>query len=175
MEHDLVGINEIATMAGVSSQAVTNWRSRAADFPHPLSVLASGPVFRKTQIRAWLRRNNRKLTDLQNGSTFYPRLKSLRRDDELLSACIETVVTKLETSATTDKKPGMLLGKIQSGKTRGFVGAIANAFDRGFDIAIVLTKGTRTLSAQTVSRLRVDFAEFIEDDELVDLVNVQII
>jgi Z1 domain len=174
MEHEIVGINEIATMAGVTSQAVTNWRSRAADFPHPLSVLASGPVFRKSQIRAWLKRNNRKLAALQEGSTFYPRLKSLRSDDDTLSACIETLVTRLETSATSDNKPGMLLGKIQSGKTRGFVGAIANAFDRGFDVAIVLTKGTKTLSAQTVRRLSVDFAEFIEDDELVvlDIMNL---
>ncbi|MER8802245.1 Z1 domain-containing protein [Mesorhizobium sp. M0998] len=169
MEHEIVGINEIAAMAGVSSQAVTNWRVRSPDFPQPLSELASGPVFRKSQIRAWLKRNNRKLVELQEGSNYYGRLKSFRNDDEPLSACIGNVVAKLETSATTDKKPGMLLGKIQSGKTRAFVGAIAKAFDQGFDIAIVLTKGTKTLSAQTVRRLRADFAEFIEDDEFIVL------
>jgi hypothetical protein len=63
----------------------------------------------------------------------------------------------------------MLLGKIQSGKTRAFVGAIAQAFDLGVDIALVLTKGTKTLSAQTVSRLSDDFAEFIEEDEVLVL------
>ena len=58
---DLVGINEVAEMARVSRQAVTNWRARAADFPDPISELASGPIFRRSQIRSWLRRNKRKL------------------------------------------------------------------------------------------------------------------
>ena len=174
MDHDLVGINEIASMAGVSTQAVANWRVRSSDFPQPLKELASGPVFRRTQIRAWLKRNNRKLGSLESSSSFYPRLKSFRNDDDALSNCIEKIVAQLETASTTGDKPGMLLGKIQSGKTRGFVGVIARAFDRGFDMAIVLTKGTKTLSAQTVRRLESDFAEFIEDDEflVVDIMNM---
>ena len=174
MEHDLVGINEIAAIAGVSTQAVANWRVRSSDFPQPLKELASGPVFRRTQIRAWLKRNNRKLGSLDEFSSFYPRLKSFRNDDEALSNCIEEIVEELESASTTGDKPGMLLGKIQSGKTRGFVGVIARAFDRGFDMAIVLTKGTKTLSAQTVRRLEGDFAEFIQDDEflVVDIMNL---
>lgn len=56
---DLVGIGEIALMAGVSRQAVANWRVRVTDFPTPVSELASGPVFRRSQIRSWLRRNKR--------------------------------------------------------------------------------------------------------------------
>ena len=62
----------------------------------------------------------------------------------------------------------MLLGKIQSGKTRAFLGIIARSFDRGFDIALVLTKGTKTLARQTTRRIASDFKEFIEDE----LVNV---
>ncbi|RBP17313.1 Z1 domain-containing protein [Roseiarcus fermentans] len=174
MEHDLVGIAEIAAMGGVSTQAVANWRVRSPDFPQPLKELASGPVFRRTQIRAWLKRNNRKLSSLDNSSSFYSRLKSFRSDDEALSNCIEEIVGELENASTTGDKPGMLLGKIQSGKTRAFVGVIARAFDCGYDMAIVLTKGTKTLSAQTVRRLEGDFAEFIEDDEflVVDIMNL---
>src|SRR5262245_12761799 len=55
-DDELVGINEIAEMAGVSRQAVANWRSRAPDFPKPIADLASGPVFRRFQVRVWLRR-----------------------------------------------------------------------------------------------------------------------
>lgn len=174
MEYDLVGISEIAAMAGVSPQAVANWRVRSSDFPQPLKELASGPVFRSTQIRAWLKRNNRKLGALKESSSYYPRLKSYRNDDEALASCIEDIVRALESVSTTGDRPGMLLGKIQSGKTRGFVGVIAKAFDRGFGMAIVLTKGTKTLSAQTVRRLESDFAEFIEDDEflVVDIMNL---
>lgn len=61
----------------------------------------------------------------------------------------------------------MLLGKIQSGKTRAFLGVIARAFDRGYDIAIVLTKGTKTLANQTVKRIGRDFRPFIDNDEIV--------
>jgi chromosome partitioning protein len=57
---ELVGINEIAAMAKVSRQAVANWRVRASDFPTPVSELASGPIFRRSRIRAWLRRHKRK-------------------------------------------------------------------------------------------------------------------
>lgn len=57
---DLVGINEVALMAGVSKQAVANWRVRVSDFPQPVTELASGPIFRRSQIRSWLRRNKRK-------------------------------------------------------------------------------------------------------------------
>src|SRR5271165_6315120 len=101
MEHDIVGINEIAAMAGVTSQAVTNWRSRATDFPRPLRELASGPIFRRSQVRAWLKRNNRKLVDLKQTSSFYARLKSYRNDDDALSNCISRVIASLEANKTS--------------------------------------------------------------------------
>jgi hypothetical protein len=96
---------------------------------------------------------------------FYAQLRDIRKDGAELAACIDRVVKQLEETATTGDSPGMLLGKIQSGKTRAFVGVIARAFDRGFDIAVVLTKGTKTLSAQTVARLASDFREFIDEDD----------
>lgn len=59
-DDELVGINEIAEMAGVSRQAVANWRVRASDFPKPLTELASGPVFRRSHVRSWLKQNKGK-------------------------------------------------------------------------------------------------------------------
>lgn len=55
-DDDLVGVFEIAEMAGVTRQAVTNWRARSRDFPEPVAGLHSGPVFRRSAIRKWLRR-----------------------------------------------------------------------------------------------------------------------
>lgn len=55
-EDDLVGLNEIAELAGVSRQAVSNWRTRFPDFPKPIVELRAGPVFRARQIKGWLRR-----------------------------------------------------------------------------------------------------------------------
>jgi hypothetical protein len=100
-------------------------------------------------------------------SNYYARLKASRQDTKELSDCIHSVVTQLNAVSTTSEKPGMLLGKIQSGKTRAFVGVIAAAFDDGYDAAIVLTKGTKSLSSQTVARLKTDFKQFIEDDDFV--------
>lgn len=97
---------------------------------------------------------------------FYARLAARRGDDDKLRKCVDEVVHKLESSSTSEARPGMLLGRIQSGKTRAFIGVMAKAFDRKFDVAVVLTKGTRTLAAQTVARLGADFAEEIANDEI---------
>jgi hypothetical protein len=63
-------------------------------------------------------------------------------------------------------KPGMLLGKIQSGKTKTFLGAIALGFDNGFDIAVVLTKPTTALARQTYKRVTKEFCDFIDADQV---------
>ncbi len=97
---------------------------------------------------------------------FYAELRDARQDNDALQRCIESVVDQLG-NAADPTKPGMLLGKIQSGKTRAFLGVIARAFDRDFDIAIVLTKGTKTLASQTVKRIGRDFKRFIDDDLIV--------
>lgn len=53
---DLLGIAEVAQVAGVSRQAVANWRARATDFPVAVAELQAGPVFRGAEVRRWLRR-----------------------------------------------------------------------------------------------------------------------
>lgn len=78
-------------------------------------------------------------------------------------AVIQSTVDELLRSDTSTK-PGMLLGKIQSGKTKTFLGIVALAFDNGFDIAIILTKPTTALAKQTYKRVSKEFAEFIECD-----------
>jgi Z1 domain len=80
--------------------------------------------------------------------------------------CIERLVTKLQEVQTSGERPGMLLGKIQSGKTKTFLGAVALGFDNGFDIAIILTKGTKALTRQTVARTHRDFGQFRDRDLL---------
>jgi hypothetical protein len=67
--------------------------------------------------------------------------------------CAEETVSDLLKTATTSDHPGMLLGRVQSGKTRTFISLLALAFDNSFDIAIVLTKNSRALLEQTARRL----------------------
>lgn len=54
-ELSLIGIQEIAQLAGVNSSAVANWRARDLGFPAPVADLAAGPVFRRGIILKWLR------------------------------------------------------------------------------------------------------------------------
>lgn len=102
---------------------------------------------------------------LQKGE-FYNKLTTNRNDDAELKSCIEDTVVKLIESDTSAKKPGILLGKVQSGKTRTFLGVIALAFDNNYDMAIILTKGTKPLTEQTLKRLHDDFGEFEEDNKI---------
>lgn len=53
---NLVGLHEVAQLAGVSRQAVSNWMVRRKDFPVPLANLASGPVWKTEIITGWLSR-----------------------------------------------------------------------------------------------------------------------
>src|ERR1043165_8213454 len=81
-------------------------------------------------------------------------------------SCAEETTAELLSRATTSDHPGMLLGKVQSGKTRTFISILALAFDNGFDIAIVLSKNSKALIEQTEKRLTSEFNDFIEDGEL---------
>ncbi len=86
---------------------------------------------------------------------YYPNFissKSIYGNDDRL--CIEKTVEKLKTIKTSNDNPGMLLGKIQSGKTKTFLGVIALCFDNDFDVAVILTKGTKALARQTLQRVK---------------------
>lgn len=51
----LLGIAEVADLAGVSKQAVSNWRMRYDHFPRPLQNLQSGPVWEREKIESWVK------------------------------------------------------------------------------------------------------------------------
>jgi hypothetical protein len=105
------------------------------------------------------------------GESFYERLKLSRAsagqpESPALETVVGSTVAALISQETDARRPGMLLGKIQSGKTRAFLSVIAAAFDDGFDVAVVLTKGTKTLARQTVRRIGSEFQSFREAGEL---------
>ena len=78
--------------------------------------------------------------------------------------CIESTNKNSEDKIN---KPVMMLGKIQSGKTRAYTGLIALAFDNGFDMVFILSKNSKALINQTVSRMKKEFQEFIYNYEVV--------
>jgi chromosome partitioning protein len=52
---ELVGVAEIAAMAGVTKQAVSNWQHRHDGFPKPIQRLQTGPVWDKEAIARWIK------------------------------------------------------------------------------------------------------------------------
>ena len=59
---DLVGVAEIAELAGVSRSAVSNWiKRRPKGFPNPTSKSRAGPMFSRDAIAIWLE-TNKKIT-----------------------------------------------------------------------------------------------------------------
>jgi chromosome partitioning protein len=69
----LVGIAEIAEMAQVSKQAVTNWRERRTNFPDPMTELKSGPVWNRDDIIDWLRERGTEVKSVEQSSTNHGR------------------------------------------------------------------------------------------------------
>jgi predicted DNA-binding transcriptional regulator AlpA len=56
---NLVGIAEIAQIAGVSRQVVNNWNVRDVSFPRPIAQLACGQIWDQEEILAWLMKQDR--------------------------------------------------------------------------------------------------------------------
>lgn len=80
--------------------------------------------------------------------------------------CIEDTVSQLLEEGERADEPGLLLGKIQCGKTDTFEDIIGLAFDKGIDVAIVFTKGTKPLAEQTIKRMKKDYRFFKASDDL---------
>ena len=80
--------------------------------------------------------------------------------------CIEDTVSQLLEEGERAEEPGLLLGKIQCGKTDTFEDIIGLAFDKGIDVAVVFTKGTKPLAEQTIKRMKKDYRFFKASDDL---------
>lgn len=92
--------------------------------------------------------------------------------DTELKKCVEETCQYCidSTTANSDEKinhPIMMLGKIQSGKTRAFTGLIALAFDNDFDMVFILSKNSTALIKQTVSRMKSEFEPFTKNQLVV--------
>lgn len=55
----LCGYLEIAARAAVKRPVVTNWRKRYPEFPQPVAVLATGPVWWWPEVAQWLDQTGR--------------------------------------------------------------------------------------------------------------------
>jgi type I restriction-modification system DNA methylase subunit len=71
--------SQIAELAGVSPSAVSNWRRRFDDFPHPVETAAGGrDLFPLTQIEDWLRSHKRLDPDRANERLLFEAMNLIR-------------------------------------------------------------------------------------------------
>ena len=104
----------------------------------------------------------RLLLNAQNKETIYEHLSRIVGYSNDLKDCIEDTVDKLMvTNISNASDPGLLLGKIQCGKTRAFVGVMGLAFDKGIDVCVVLTKSDDGLVEQTTARMEYEFRDYL--------------
>ncbi len=95
---------------------------------------------------------------------------SVQLQDAICEACEFCLQSSTSGNAASDETL-MLLGKIQSGKTRAYVGLISLAFDSGFDLTIILTKNSAALVKQTYKRMKLEFSNEIRDN-VVEILDV---
>lgn len=98
--------------------------------------------------------------------SFYKYITEKRQDSKELKSVMVTVASDLQKHKTDEIKPGVLLGLIQSGKTRAFLGVMAKCFDEDYDVAVVLTKNSVALVEQTIKRLKSEFELPISSNKL---------
>ncbi|MPM02564.1 hypothetical protein SDC9_48813 [bioreactor metagenome] len=97
---------------------------------------------------------------IENGEFF--NVKKEEYSEKTLK-CIKEAMIKLD---EIGDKPLIMLGKIQSGKTKSFIGLTSIAFDNGYDLAVVLTKNSNALAMQTTARMTQEFKLFKDDDTI---------
>ena len=124
-------------------------------------------VEKKNAIEQELAAKKAQLQSSLDSTSFYEFLKAKFNYSHELQVCIKSTVDHLTDPQCEDTSvPGLLLGSIQSGKTRAFVGVMALAFDKGFDACLVLTKPDDGLVNQTRYRLENDFTGMQGDSEI---------
>lgn len=76
--------------------------------------------------------------------------------------CVREMVDQLLIDGPIATQPCLLLGNVQCGKTDTFENIMGLAMDKGIEVCVVYTKGTNTLTSQTIKRLTADFRYFAD-------------
>lgn len=93
--------------------------------------------------------------------------EQMKKSDESMTVAIINKVFSNATSILNQcpnpngrmefKKTGIVIGKVQSGKTSNFIALLALAFDNGYNLAVVIGGNTTELLTQNVNRIKSSF------------------
>lgn len=99
----------------------------------------------------------------ESSDLFFSNLNYLSKDEKsnILESSIEIIEKSVPPNFKNENKinnTGIIIGKIQSGKTLSFTSAIALAQDNDYKIVVVISGRTNLLLKQTKDRLKNDFS-----------------
>jgi hypothetical protein len=178
-----------AVSAGIAlSEAITNLEYQLVVNGTPLLEAKSrsqlaGEEVRKMQADVYIDRDpriahkpkteNEKWYFGPNESSYlWPRYKKVLLGERKMSAESVGVIDQATTRIVSQlgspgssrfRKQGLVVGRVQSGKTMNFMGLLAKAGDAGYRIIIVLAGTTNTLRYQTQDRLQRDLVGYETD------------
>lgn len=98
---------------------------------------------------------------------FFECVKQLNHYSEEEIEVMQRTKEQLKAHSTDTFRPGMLLGRIQSGKTRSYIGMMALALDDVFDCIVILTKNSNALARQTYVRVASEFKSAVDEDMVI--------
>ena len=78
---------------------------------------------------------------------------------EILRKCVPSTVDLHNKNNNSTNNTGLIIGKIQSGKTLSFTTVMALARDNGYRVVIVISGRTNLLLKQTIDRLKIDLVK----------------
>lgn len=113
----LIGLRDIAEIAGVRPSAVSNWRKRHEDFPTPRVKTAAGALFDLHEVEAWLLANEKIDRPVSPQDVVWRVLDTLRTEwrPEQVS---NFVMSALVFIAATRKAPALEDGEIDPWRAR---------------------------------------------------------
>ena len=94
---------------------------------------------------------------------FYEKyIETVTKDDTRTRNSVDAIIGRMD--ELLEDRPdgrisGLVVGRVQSGKTRNYVGLALKAAEAGWNVIIVLTSCNTALAAQTEKRMKRDFAK----------------
>ena len=140
---DDITLTQIQYGDAISQMFVGHLNHMQLTLPYPPPPVVTQPVRERAYFENYL------ATLGKNGD---PRTKAdvesiMERTNKLLS----------EHEANEQRVNGLVVGRVQSGKTRNYIGLMLKAVDEGWNVVIVLTSPNTLLRDQTQSRIEEDF------------------
>jgi hypothetical protein len=137
-----------------------------ADYCDIVDQIFRGTPFRKVEIYS---RKEAPLPERRHDPYFPRYIKTLSGNDTRTQTAVEATMERLNETlkngaVASPHANGLVVGRVQSGKTRNYVGLMLKAADEGWNVIIVLTSAISMLAGQTRDRIREEFGKVGADN-----------